>query len=1106
MSYLFVTQNDIPYRISLCKKPCKDTILEICWTYNLFNCKKICKQLKHCQSYILISSKYKDCNTALENYKNLPVRKITIWKKLTGCLVIQQEVENPCNSSIQIDLLQSKSSLNWIKAWTKQQKCLSCGRIYSSHHTCDYNRASFYYNQIASSKKYWETIHFQPIGETENTLKLFLIYDIETFTLTNADGTNLQPLLLCFSFFGHQRLTKIAEDVINRDTTLKSENGVYYWLSTQKNYISQKFRTLREDILNKLTLSFLNHILTKENTEILEDFIKTNKLDNITNININKEKNLLLSLRVEPIFIEFYVVGHNIQSFDEILLATQILQIDNFPYEPFLTITRNFMPRQGKILFNDITITFPNPEMAVEEEEKNNSHQEIIADARDGIPNTKNIKNFYVKSMVRDTFQITHSSLRNAAQAYNLPIAKGSCPFKAVNEYYSTGTFKTDTDTFPANTYWLNEEEYREQKELWKTKNQKTYNLEAELIEYCIKDVLVTVELTKCLLETFNMFVQQEFNLNCNFNIFKRPTISSNSHAIFRQIHYKEHGSKLNKLPDILAPSEEMYTFIRKSVRGGRCYPTYLGLYRDKIFVYDICGMYASALTHPMPYGTPVGLEEKSNEIKKLSLLLTKKKKISYFGDIKPMIVSVNAFPPPIEMLDTLPPLCSKKSGKLCWTNEPLHNEIVTSIDIITLHNRGWQVEILDNPLNTVFPRWYTCCSNYVKANIKAKEQASIENNPVKRAISKLLSNALYGSFATKEDNDMVLFEQSLTQKIKDQISNNELQITNITSIPSSELPCTTYTDISYFLHQRSEEKRATHKTDDELTSPFEAVEENLPQETLYENQTHMTTYKPFNVLDVTSDSLTIYMLKSTKAHPTNKRYPTQLASFVLAWTRAFISEWADILYEDERHIPVENKSLKAIYGDTDSLFLTEVGHKLMLSKGKHRLKHKDSQLTFDPAHPSLVWAVECETTCSICKNPGFCPESIFLAPKLYALKKIYCPQCKINFGGKLRAKGHATTHLSFEILLECFNYHKSCLGADRKYTTERRALKRTIHKPYGQFSPFTIHEIRLIRELRPWCDPTLAFITNEILIPYDIQHRNPRPTPLFLLSEFEDE
>lgn len=1105
--YIYTTQNNIPYRLLLIKKDIKQTILEIAWTYNLFDCKKLSKKLKSCQSYILISSKFDSKKTDFENIQGLPVKKITIWKRLTGCVVIQQEITKQ-HSSVELDFLSTNNKIKWIKSWIKQQKCTSCGRIFSTTHNCDYKRSSFYYNQIAQSKNYWESIHFQPIGENENTKKIFIIYDIETFTFTEEEGVKLLPVLLCFSFFGDEDLTNIANEIISKDKDIKKKDNTYYWLSKEKNFVSNKFKEFRDNMLQRLIEKFLSHILTYENKEILTDFQKQKNLHSIFDINIENEKDLLMSLKVPTLFLELYIVGHNIQSFDEILLATQILKNNLQTYEPFLSFSRNFIPRQGKILFNDITISFPFPDYYVRSAEKENKMPEILEANKNGSPSEYSVKTIYVKSMVRDTFQITHTSLKNAALAYNLNINKGCCPFKAVNEYFSTNNFKPDSDSFPAEFYWTNKEEYLEQKKIWKAKNKKTYNIKSELIEYCCNDVIVTVELTKTLLKTFQEFITEEFKLNCKFNIFKRPTISSNSHAIFRQIHFSKHGKKPNKLPGIFAPSNEMYNFIRQSVRGGRCYPTHLGEFTEKIFVYDICGMYASALTHPLPYGLPVGEKEREEEIKKFSNLLLKKEKIPLFNNLKPMILSINAFPPPLENLDPLPPLCSKKSGKLCWTNEPLNNETVTSIDIITLHNRGWKVEILPNKLNTVFPEWQTTCAEYVKANILAKEKATKENNHVKRAISKLLSNALYGSFATKEENDLTVFESSLQEKkVKNQLEKNELTISSIISIPSDQLPKTKINSLQFNLKDRDKQEERYYHTDDELNSPFEPPEIN-DKETIptSSRNKHVTTYKPFNILDVTSDSLTIYMLKSTSTFPTNKRYPTQLASFVLAWTRTFISEWAEILYNDENNIPIELKTVKAIYGDTDSLFLTEKGHILMQTKGQHRLKTENSNLIFNPLNPKITWAVECETSCPRCKNPAFCSKSIFLAPKLYALKDITCPPCKLVLGGKLRAKGHPSSDITFEILTECFKYHKNCSSDSRKYFTERTALKRTLCKSYGKFSPFSIHEIKLIRELRPWHDPTLCFISENKLIPYDIQHRNPRSSPIFLLQEFKDE
>lgn len=1101
---MYITQNETPYRLNICKKDIKQTLIDISWTLNLFNCKKISKRSKDCESFILIGAKYHEKKKAIDNIKNLPVKRITIWKKLTGTAIIQQEIENSNQPIHHVEFIEDKGEIYWIKKWIKQQKCNTCGRIYSSNHNCNYSRGAYYYNKIASTKNYWEPITFQPIGENIHTYKLFLVYDIETYTHTDDTGTTLLPILLCFTIFGEDELINLARKEIQKDPSIQSNETCYYWLRKEKGFISKHFRNLRENILKTLVEYLLNHIKkSNNNEEILTDYQTNQKLDSIFDIN-SENKDLIMSLEFSPLFLEFYIIGHNIQSFDEILLASQILQDENFPYTPLFTINRNFMPRQGRILFNDITISFPFPEFYVNKAEERNNRDEIISEAKRGRASIYTIKNVYVKSMVRDTFQITHTSLRQAAEAYGLQTSKGNCPFQAVNEFFSIGTFKKDNENFPDEKYWKSKDEYQEQKNIWKKKGRKEYDILSELVEYCCLDVILTKELTMKLLITFNNFIREEFNLDCKFNIFKRPTISSNSHAIFRQIHYSTEGRKPNQLPDIFAPSKEMYSFVRKSVRGGRCYPTHLGKYKKRLYVYDICGMYASALTHPLPYGIPVGEKEKKEEIDKFQMLLNKNKPITYFSSTKPMIIAISALPPPKEYLDPLPPICSRKSGKLCWTNEPILDEVVTSIDAITLNNRGWSVKILNHPLNTVFPQWKTSCLEYVKANIIAKEKASKENNPVKRAISKLLSNALYGSFATKEDNDVTIFEQSMTNKIREKINNKSLEIKTICSLPTEDLPNTAITNLQFFQKEKSQQEEKRQNEEDELNTPFECPPEEDKQQPKKQKICHVTQYKPFNVLNVTSDSITIYMLKSSEPHPTNKRYPTQLASFVLAWTRCFISEWSEILYRDEKHLPIEKKTVKAIYGDTDSLFLTEKGHNMMLKYGKDKIKKSNSKLIFDATNPSITWAVECETFCDKCKTPAFTEESIFLAPKLYALKTIKCPVCKTEKGGKIRAKGHATDGITFNILEECFQYHKNCQG-ERKYTTERKALKRTLCSSYGKYNPFTIHEINLIRELRPWKSPTLHFITETKLIPYDLFHRNPRITQPLLVEEFTE-
>ncbi|TKX88049.1 hypothetical protein C5L27_13655, partial [Staphylococcus argenteus] len=134
--------------------------------------------------------------------------------------------------------------------------------------------------------------------------------------------------------------------------------------------------------------------------------------------------------------------------------------------------------------------------------------------------------------------------------------------------------------------------------------------------------------------------------------------------------------------PNLLAPSHELYVYVRASIRGGRCYPTYIGVIQEPIYVYDICGMYASALTHPMPWGPPLNPYERALAVRQWQVALENlTSKIDYFDKILcPGIFTVDADPPDENQLDVLPPFCSRKGGRLAWTNESLRGEVVTSV------------------------------------------------------------------------------------------------------------------------------------------------------------------------------------------------------------------------------------------------------------------------------------------------------------------------------------------------------------------------------------------------------------------------------------------
>ena len=1013
----------------------------------------------------------------MDSLKPTQIEVITYFKgKLSNTLT---DVEEPL-LPFPIKIFVKQGKIYLIKTIEPAQKCEFCGDFYKAAHTCNIRRRDFYFHQINyKTSTWWTNISFTPIGSPPNTERLFITYDIETYTWHGRYGKQLVPYLLVFNLSGNQQLVDIANQIARREhwDLWSGAEFTFFILNPQKKEVGKKFKLFRDTVQRELTNMLWNHLLNL-NSSIYE-FCEKSGIENVDDITHEQLKSIKLT--GDPRFIEVYVVGHNISGFDEIVLAAQVVT-NKADIIPAFKITRNFMPRAGKILFNDITFGLPNP--LYKKRTDFNEWQQ-------GMCETSDMKNQYVKLMVRDTLALTHTSLRNAAVAYSLPVEKGHCPYEAVNAFYRIGSYQQDVDGFPDLSYWKDESEYLFNKELWKKENVDAYDIIQHALDYCAQDVLVTAELVKKLQSSYQQFVAVEVNLpDSNFNIFQKPTISSNSHAIFKQILFRAEKMQQNSLGDVLlAPSNEMYDYVRQSIRGGRCYPTFIGVLEEPLYVYDICGMYASALTHPFPAGQPLNSLERSIAVQKWEeKLFFRETKLDYFDpELLPGIFTIDADPPDECFLDVLPPFCSRRGGRLCWTNESLRGEVATSVDLITLHNRGWEVKIISDERTTIFPEWKCVAKEYVQLNIAAKEKADKDKNQTIRSIAKLLSNALYGSFATKLDNKKIVFSDQMDSETTKGISAGSYSVKSSSFIETDNLSAELMPEFVVAYPPVPNPEQEPSEDEGQSSASF------IPL------QDHVTyTYKPITFMDVEDDDICLHTLEKTTPLIENNRYPSQIASFVLAWARVFISEWSEFLYSEDRGIPESERVIKSVYGDTDSLFMTEAGHKLMQTKGKHRIKKHGGNLVFDPNNPQITWLVECETQCSKCGHDAYSPESVFLAPKLYALKSIVCPACNFEGKGKLRAKGHATSELSYDTLKECYLSDEQRGSAH--FQTSRTSLKRTLATNQAQAAPFTVTETTLTRTVRPWKDMTLRQLNLHRLTPYSNSHPNPRNTEVCMM------
>lgn len=1087
----------------------------------------------------------------------------------------------------------------WVLSRTLVQQCPTCGRHWVRNHVCNERRSAFYYHAVQKTgSEMWQHVHFSCPAQNPHCKQLFLTYDIETYTVYERKGKRMQPFMLCFMLSGDAKLVETATRLAKEDTHIKQLDEGFYWIDTQPGEVARRFRTYR----TRLQQYFAEQLVRRycrANRDFCGDLMSEGQYDSIYHIPYEKFRDPHRPLFLPSDFhsIDVIILGHNISKFDELLLATELVERrDLFP--DACRCDRSFMPRVGRLLFNDILFHMPNPNFT--KKDPTRLHRWAM-----GVVNENDNRSVFVRFMVRDTLQLTSGAkLAKAASAYALELSKGQCPYEAINEYVSCGRYERDEEGFPVARYWEDPAVIPEQKELWKRDHpDKPYDLVQACLEYCMQDVRVTQKLALTLFENYDRYFREELGMHGQYNIFVRPTIPSNTHAFWKQLTFSQYvheqlekrsqqqqqqqqqkkqrkrkakaddaaepspakRKRAKQIPadyvaEVYAPHRPMFKYIRQALRGGRCYPSVLGPYTKPVYVFDICGMYASALTHPMPHGMPLDPKFTAAHVEELNAILHRGEPISYFDPrIKPSILKIEAYPPAPEQLDTLPPICNRRGGRLVWTNEALYDEVVTIIDIVTLHNRGWKVTALHDDMNIVFPAWKTICADYVSKNIAAKEKADHEKNEVMRSISKMLSNALYGAFATNMDTTRIVFEQDLSDEDRKGIYEGTLIVKHVTLLndksfsgtsfpgdhPSSSSQHRTATDnpfstASLLPHfkppssrPRNQRRRRRDDDDDEPTSSDEStskdendaltvgetdlsevdqeleealadapyIDEDPPDDSgspAHFSRASQTVFKPLRFLDAPPEALTVLHLESLDKQVDNNRYATQIACFVLGWSRAFFSEWCEILHGPDRGTHILERELQTLYGDTDSIFVSESGYRRMKERGAHRIKSKNTRLTFDPDHPALYWACECDIKCKKCGSDTFSSEAVFLAPKLYGLKDAVCtnPDCGHVGTGKIRSKGHKQAELIYDTLLRCWQrYEDQLYGADSRIPelhTRRTIFKTTLLNKVSRYDPFTIHNEQLTRVLRPWKDPT-QYQYGNALFPYDTEHPNPR-------------
>lgn len=203
------------------------------------------------------------------------------------------------------------------------------------------------------------------------------------------------------------------------------------------------------------------------------------------------------------------------------------------------------------------------------------------------------------------------------------------------------------------------------------------------------------------------------------------------------------------KIPEvgaqILCPKEATYDIIMQAMYGGRVYPSItkheVGPKEAGWVQADICSMYPSAMmSDRFPLGAAQELDEmKLHEYNDMisTEMLEKVEELLPIG-----IYWCDVEPNPHLTEPVLPHRESK--GGLQWTLEKRH-QYLTSVDMITGLRCGYKIQIDPTYSSLIWTTEGNMFKGYVDRLFALKQQATVDRDPVKRELAKLMMNALYG-------------------------------------------------------------------------------------------------------------------------------------------------------------------------------------------------------------------------------------------------------------------------------------------------------------------------------------------------------------------------
>lgn len=662
-----------------------------------------------------------------------------------------------------------------------------------------------------------------------------------------------------------------------------------------------------------------------------------------------------------------------------------------------------------------------------------------------------------------DLVRFWTSTLRSVGKTLNLSTQKGSMSFDMVNDFFNQLSTTSDwkdihSDILGAYPEFKKRSIQSEILKMAQGHDGKKINLMSQLLEYCMRDVIVTllageIFQTKVDAITGDLLSGKHVNI---YNFIGTPAVSKRIMLMYSQ--------KKDVNVELFAPQSWAYDLIQKCIIGGRSEILVVGKVEKEMCFVDINSMYAHCMTAPMPAGP--GFIPDRKFVEKFQKYLDRctfetgmcedynGKYEECISDIGFLFGYCKLEAPDRKKIQRFSPLPYLGKLGLVWSNES-RTQPLCSKDMENVARMGWKVTINQFGPLLAFDKGHYLIRDLVSYYAEKRSKCT---DPAMKNVYKLLSNALYGKMLERVSTSSVDFVKSCDdnpQFVNIPHANKFIESTYDNETGLNEQFETKF--ISLLKNPFSEEK--DEETDDLLEGSFS------------DNHLSVVTYSR----PITDDS---------------NATCNQFGAFILAYSRDLVNHmnWYG---RDKREddLEVEEKSLPYLASETDSAhMLVDCYNRLdknIISQNEvgswdEASKIFKFKLKVEEFEPIVVSDSEDEdgnvikgskTSANLCQSTT----NWYLAKKFYGVEN---PDKSLG-KDKIACKGMSKSNIKIGTFQKCFencfyspSEKKICFRfIDRSVSISKKTMQRSLPGVRSCGKPFESTALRshvLKRRMRP--------------------------------------